>query len=127
MKYGPECPDRFQGYEYSREFRHPFFDSYNKHHRHSGIAFYSSADVHYKRVAAILAKRQDAMKQAFVKTPLRFSKRQTNHKEPSRVVWSNPPENGSEFEIKHPHLGTIGSIQIFWCLWSRCEFYLRPS
>lgn len=34
MKYGPEYPDRFDGYDHARDFCRQFFPWYNDEHRH---------------------------------------------------------------------------------------------
>jgi len=99
MKYGPEYPDRFEGYDHARSFCRSFFPWYNHEHRHSGIAFFTPADVHYGRFASILARRQAAMDEAFARTPERFTKGPPVVAAPPKAVWINPPENRTEIEL----------------------------
>ena len=79
MKYGPEYPDRFASYEDARTFCQRFFRWYNDDHRHSGIAYLTPSDVHYGRVADVLAQRQTIMDEAYARTPERFAARAPLH------------------------------------------------
>jgi putative transposase len=99
MKYGPEYPDRFAGYDDARNFCKKFFPWYNNDHRHSGIAYFTPADVHYGRVQMLLAQRQTAMNKAYERTPERFPNGAPKVKKPPSAVWINPPENRSEIEF----------------------------
>ncbi len=99
MKYGPEYPDRFDGYDHARAFCQRFFAWYNDDHRHSGLAYFTPADVHYGRVPEILARRQAAMDQAYARTPERFPARAPSVPAPPKAVWINPPENRDEIEL----------------------------
>ena len=56
LKYRPEFPDRFGSFEDAHQFCTWFFAWYNDEHRHSGIAFHTPADVHYRRAAALQAR-----------------------------------------------------------------------
>ena len=99
MKYGPEYPDRFEGYDHARDFCRQFFPWYNDEHRHSGIAYFTPADVHHGRVPEILARRQAVMDQAFARTPGRFPGGAPRVPAPPKAVWINPPENRAEVEL----------------------------
>ena len=99
MKYGPDFPERFDGYEHARAFCRGFFPWYNDDHRHSGLAYFTPADVHYYRVPQLLAKRQIVMDAAFAKNPERFAGGPPKVPAPPKAVWINPPENRTEIEL----------------------------
>ncbi len=99
MKYGPNFPDRFEGYDHARDFCRGFFPWYNDDHRHSGLAYFSPADVHYGRVPELLAQRQAVMDDAFAKHPERFTRGHPRIPAPPTTVWINPPENRAEIEL----------------------------
>ena len=99
LKYGPDYPDRFDGYEHARGFCQRFFPWYNDQHRHSGIAYFTPSDVHYGRVPALLAKRQAVMDEAFARMPERFPAGAPRVPGPPSAVWINPPENRAEIEL----------------------------
>jgi len=99
MKYGPDYPSRFDNFDHARDFCRKFFPRYNNDHRHSGLAYFTPADVHYGRIADVLAQRQTVMDQAFARTPDRFPNGAPRVPEPPRAVWINPPENRAEIEL----------------------------
>jgi putative transposase len=99
LKYGPEYPNRFTGFNHARSFCQRFFPWYNDEHRHSGIAYFAPADVHYGRAADLLAKRQAVMDDAYARNPNRFSGGPPRVPAPPKAVWINPPENRSEIEL----------------------------
>ena len=99
MKYGPEYPDRFAGFDDARDFCRKFFPWYNDDHRHSGLAYFTPADVHYGRVPDLLARRQAAMDQAYARTPERFPAGPPRIHAPPKAVWINPPENRDQIEL----------------------------
>jgi len=99
LKYGPEYPNRFTGFDHAREFCQRFFPWYNDEHRHSGIAYFAPADVHYGRTTDLLAKRQAVMDDAYARNPNRFSGGAPRVPAPPKTVWINPPENRSEIEL----------------------------
>ena len=99
MKYGPHYPDRFDGYDHARDFCCQFFPWYNDEHRHSGLAYFTPADVHHGRVPVILSRRQAVMDQAFARTPGRFPGGPPRVPAPPKAVWINPPENRAEIQL----------------------------
>lgn len=100
MKYGPNFPDRFDGYDHARDFCRGFFPWYNDEHRHSGLAYFTPADVHYGRVPEVLARRQAVMDDAFAQHPQRFAAGPPRVAAPPKSVWINPPEDRAEIELK---------------------------
>ena len=99
LKYGPNFPNRFDGYAHSRSFCRGFFPWYNNDHRHSGLAYFTPADVHYGRIPGLLAKRQAVLDDAFAKHPERFAGGHPQVPAPPKAVWINPPENRAEIEL----------------------------
>lgn len=99
MKYGPNFPERFDGYDHARDFCREFFPWYNDEHRHSGLAYFTPADVHHHRVPEILARRQAVMDAAFAEHPERFAGGPPRVPAPPKAVWINPPENRAEIEL----------------------------
>jgi putative transposase len=102
LKYGPEYPNRFTGFDHARRFCQNFFRWYNDEHRHSGIAYFSPADVHHGRANDLRAKRQEVMDEAFARNPNRFSGGAPRVPAPPKAVWINPPENRAEIELGLP-------------------------
>ncbi len=49
LKYQPDFPGRFRGLEQGRAWCTEFFDWYNHHHQHSGLALFTPADVFHGR------------------------------------------------------------------------------
>jgi transposase InsO family protein len=91
LKYDPEFPDRFPSFDGARSFCRPYFDWYNREHRHSGIAFLTPETVHRGHAVAALAARQSVLDAAFLASPMRFGgQRPSVHQLPS-AVWINPP------------------------------------
>jgi len=99
LKYGPDYPNRFEGYEHALEFCRKFFNGYNNEHRHSGIAYFTPNDVHNGRVPAVLSRRQAALDAAYAEHPERFVRGAPVVAAPPKAVWINPPEDRAEFEI----------------------------
>ncbi len=99
MKYGRTYPNRFNGYDHAREFCRAFFPWYNDEHRHSGLAYFTPADVHYRRIPKLLAQRQAVLNEAFQRHPERFAGGHPQVPAPPTAVWINPPENREEIEL----------------------------
>ena len=91
LKYMPAFPDRFGCIEDARSFLITFFDWYNEHHRHTGIAMLTPKTVHFGTSAVVVAARQQALDAAYARHPERFSRRAPRAKEPPRDVWINQP------------------------------------
>lgn len=91
LKYRPDFPDRFGSIEDARSFCRCFFPWYNEEHRHSGIALYTPADVHYGRTPALERARAGVLAGAFATHPERFVRRPPTPPELPGAVWINPP------------------------------------
>jgi putative transposase len=91
LKYRPDFPDRFGSIEDARAFCQGFFGWYNDEHRHSGIALFTPADVHYGRSDELLMARAGVLADAYTVHPERFVKGIPTPREVPDTVWINPP------------------------------------
>ena len=91
LKYRPEFPDRFGSLEDARAFCQGFFAWYNTCHRHSGIALFTPADVHYGRASELLEVRAGVLAGAYATHPERFVKGPPLPRQVPTEVWINPP------------------------------------
>lgn len=96
MKYQPEFPDRFGSLFEARAFCTPYFDWYNREHRHSGIAYLAPEVVHRGRAAGVLAARQAVLDRAFAENPRRFAYRRPVVAALPEAVYINPPKPAAE-------------------------------
>ena len=92
MKYRPDFPGRFGCIEDATAFGRPFFGWYNNDHQHSGLGFYTPADVHFGRVDEKRTIRQATLDVAFDAHPERFRGKRPNAQKPPETVWINPPK-----------------------------------
>ncbi len=72
VKYQPDYPGRFSGLAHARAWCGEFFEWYADTHRHSGLAFFTPADVFFGRVEELAQVRQGALDAAFAAHPERF-------------------------------------------------------
>ena len=91
LKYRPEFPDRFGSIEDARAFCADFFAWYNTEHRHSGIAMFTPADVHYGRAGELLDVRTGVLDAAYAAHPERFVKGPPLARPVPAEVWINQP------------------------------------
>ena len=91
MKYRPNFPSRFGSIEDARSFCVPFFDWYNHHHYHSGLAMLTPAMVHHGHSRAVLGRRGEVLTSAYASHPERFVRRPPSPAAPPTAVWINPP------------------------------------
>jgi putative transposase len=91
IKYFPTFPKRFTSLAAARAFVEVFFEHYNHHHRHSGIALHTPADVHHGRAQAIRAQRQLVLDAAYAAHPERFRRPPSAPRVPE-ATWINRPE-----------------------------------
>lgn len=100
MKYQPEFPDRFGSLAEARAFCTPYFEWYNREHRHSGIAYLAPEVVYRGCAAAAQAARQAVLDRDFAEHPLRFAYRRPLVAALPQAVYINPPKA----EAEPPHL-----------------------
>jgi putative transposase len=91
LKYCPEFPERFGGYEDTLGFCHQFFGYYNHEHRHSGIGLMTPYAVHHGLAPQIVAARQDTLLDAYARHPERFVRRAPRPPILPEEAWINPP------------------------------------
>jgi len=72
MKYQPDYPGRFSSLLHARAWLADFFGWANDGHHHSGLAFFTPAEVFFGRVESVRAVRQAALDEAFAAHPERF-------------------------------------------------------
>jgi putative transposase len=69
-----------------------FFRWYNDEHRHSGIGFYTPADVHHGRAELVRAQRARVLEAAYAAHPERFVRKPPAPPELPTAAWINKPE-----------------------------------
>jgi putative transposase len=92
MKYRPDFPVRFDGYDHALSWTRIFVPWYNDEHHHTGLALLTPADVHCGRAAQVIARRQAVLQQAYTRHPARFVKGVPVHPALPEAVWINPPK-----------------------------------
>ena len=93
-KYRPDFPDRFASLEAARVHCRAFFDWYNNHHFHTGIALLTPFVVHHGLASERLAARQEVLDLAYLQHPERFvHRRPTPPALPDelRAAWRTQP------------------------------------
>jgi putative transposase len=93
LKYMPEFPDRFGGYEHALSHCREFFRWYNEEHYHTGIALLTPAMLHYGRADDVIQQRQEVLRQAYAQHPDRFVNGPPLPAKAPTEVWINPPSN----------------------------------
>jgi putative transposase len=99
LKYQPDFSGRFRDAEHARTWCAEFFDWYNHHHQHSGLALFTPADVFCGRVEEMIVTRQASLDAAFAAHPERFVHGPPKVRRPPPVVAINPLEPEPEFPI----------------------------
>jgi transposase InsO family protein len=89
LKYCPDFPDRFGSIQDARAFCQPFFNWYNKDHRHSGIALMTPQQVHYGMAEKVFIFRSQVLSKAFQRNPIRFKGKMPKPYELPDAVWIN--------------------------------------
>lgn len=92
MKYRPAFPQRFGSIQDARATLAPFFEWYNREHRHSGIGYLTPNVVHSGLVDAIQTKRAGTLDIAYARHPERFVGGRPTPPEVPGAVWINPPK-----------------------------------
>jgi putative transposase len=91
MKYRPAYPERFGSIQDARAWARPFFHWYNHEHHHSGLALLTPATVHYGQAQAVLERRQETLRAAYVAHPERFVRGVPKPPSLPTEVWINKP------------------------------------
>lgn len=91
MKYRPEFPNRFGGYEDGLGFCRSFFRWYNDEHYHSGIGLLTPAMLHYGTADQVIDQRASVLRDAYSAHPERFVRGCPKRQSAPEAVWINPP------------------------------------
>jgi putative transposase len=105
VKYQPDYPGRFQNIGHARRWLSEFFDWYADHHRHSGLALFTPADVFFGRVPQLAATRQVALDAAYAAHPERFVHGRPVVRLPPATVMLNPIDPGASPQTAEELLG----------------------
>lgn len=95
LKYCPAFPDYFESREHAEAWAEAFFDWYNYHHCHTGLALLTPAIVHLDQTPAVLAVRQAALDLAYARHPERFIQHAPVAAQPPSAVGINWPKPAS--------------------------------
>lgn len=98
IKYQPDYPGRFHGISHARSWFTDFFDWYANHHRHSGLAMFTPADVFFGRTAELAVTRQGALDAAYSAHPERFVCGRPLVRLPPARVTINPIDPGAPLQ-----------------------------
>lgn len=91
MKYRPDYPERFDGFDHAHDWARIFFTWYNHYHRHSGIGLMTPASVHVGLAEHLSAHRQEVLQAAYQAHPERFVNGLPSPPRVPDAVWINPP------------------------------------
>jgi putative transposase len=92
LKYCPAFPERFGSLQHARAFAEDFFDTYNHHHRHSGIGYHTPASVHFGTAVAVRAERGLVLDAAYAAHPDRFVNGAPTPPDLPGPAWINQPK-----------------------------------
>lgn len=95
VKYQPDYPGCFQDVSHARRWFTEFFEWYANRHRHSGLAFFTPADVFFGRVVELAQTRQLALDAAYDAHPERFVRGRPAVRLPPSKVTINPLDPGA--------------------------------
>ncbi len=96
MKYRPEFPNRFGGYEDALGHCRSFFPWYNDEHYHTGIGLLTPAMLHYGGAEKVIEDRAHVLRCAYEVHPERFVQGCPKPQTLPAAVWINPPTTTSE-------------------------------
>lgn len=101
LKYCPSFPERFGCIQDARVFCQSFFNWYNNEHRHGGINRLTPYMAHFGMAKTILEKRENVLKIAYQKNPIRFRNIKPRAGKAPSSVWINKPklENGEKLVV----------------------------
>lgn len=95
MKYRPEFPERFGGFEDGRGFCGEFFYWYNHEHHHSGLGYLTPYEVHFGLAEERRDRRAGVLRAAFERNPERFVRGLPKPPLPPAQVWINQPKQAA--------------------------------
>lgn len=92
LKYDLRFPDRFDTIEHARAWASEFFDRYNHHHHHAGLAGHTPARVHDGTWPAMQTRWQATKTAYAARHPERHRQAPTTTRPPD-TVWINKPNH----------------------------------
>jgi len=98
MKYCPQFPSRFGGYDDALSFCRRFFHWCNHEHYHSGIGLLTPAMLHQGRAPAAVEARRNVLLAAYATHPERFVRGTPKPPSLPTAVWINPPQQAETFD-----------------------------
>jgi putative transposase len=98
VKTQPDYPGRFYDVTHARRWFADFFAWYADQHRHSGLAFFTPADVFFGRVPVLRRHRQRAVDDAYDAHPERFVRGRPYVRLPPAKVAINPIDPGTPLQ-----------------------------
>ena len=109
LKYNPEFPDRFGGFDHAWSFCRRFFHWYHHEHYHSGIGLLTPAMLHEGRAPAAVQARRKVLEAAYATHPERFARGVPQPPPVPTAVWINPPHNtpSSDYPAQQERLPEI--------------------
>ena len=90
LKYQPDYPENFASPSHGRGWCQEFVGWFNEEHHHSGLAFFTPAEVFYGRVEEVAARREAALDAAYAAHPQRFPNGRPIVHRPPATVSINP-------------------------------------
>jgi len=75
LKYALHCPDQFTGIDHARAWVDGFLGDYARHHRHSGIGYYTPHDVFHGHAGSVRDARQEFLDRSYLAHPQRYRQR----------------------------------------------------
>lgn len=77
VKYDLDFPKRFQDLQHARNYMNEYFDSYNSHHRHSGLNYYTPDTIHLGHAEQARQRRQATLNTCYARNPHRYRRKPT--------------------------------------------------
>jgi putative transposase len=100
LKYCPAFPERFGSIHDARAFCAEFFEYYNHHHRHSGIALHTPASMHFGTADDVQTARTEVHHAAYTANPRRFCNRRPAPPKMPTIAWINKPTISNDTQKK---------------------------
>ena len=110
LKYCAEFPDHFSSLNHARRFCATFFDTYNEHHRHSGLRHLTPNQVHSGAATTVVSARQAVLDIAHAKHPERFVRGASVAHPPPAAVYINPPREEVAASAEPHGLTEVSSV-----------------
>lgn len=99
LKYAPDFPGRFGGFNDALSHCHALFRYYNHEHRHSGIGLMTPYAVHHGLAPQITATRHKTLLAAYARNPERFVRKPPQPPVVPDAAWINPPPKETTLHV----------------------------